>query len=217
MKKKYILMISIGSTVLVGVLIFLICFFNIPRIVYGYDRETDTYYVDTIYGNAKKYTISDEISTKPVTKIRSRAFMNKTSIETIQLGKNVKEIERLAFLNCTKLKEIDLSNIENIGRNAFENCTSLEEVHLTVEDIMGGTFIGCTGLKTVELTATQTIGSYAFAKTGIENITLPNTCTLVGIDAFFGCDALQYILVLSPKLQRDSYLNSLGICEFQTD
>ncbi|MDE7161338.1 MAG: leucine-rich repeat domain-containing protein [Anaeroplasmataceae bacterium] len=215
MRKKYILWISISGAILIAMLIFLLCFFNIPRITYTYDHETDTYYVDTVYGNAKSYTILDEIKGKPVTKIRSRAFMNKSSIETIYLGKNIKEIERLAFLDCKKLKQIDLSGVEVIGRNAFENCSSLEEVHLTLQDILGGTFMGCTNLKIVELNSTLSIGSYAFARTGIETITIPRNCFSVGNDAFYNCLALKKILVLSYDLRYNSYLNSLGITEFQ--
>ena len=106
---------------------FLILYFNIPRLHYTYDAATDSYYVDRVYGNASSYTISDEKNSKPVTKILSRTFMDKTGIKRIDLGKNIKAIERMAFLNCTKLESINLENVESIGRNAFENCISLKK------------------------------------------------------------------------------------------
>ncbi|MDE6046999.1 MAG: leucine-rich repeat domain-containing protein, partial [Anaeroplasmataceae bacterium] len=139
MKKKHIIILSsiIASIVIVSII--LICFFSIPRISYGYDREAETYYVDKVYGNARSYEIKESIHNKPVTKIKSRAFMNKTNLEEIILSENLIEIERLAFLNCRKLEKIDLSNVKTIGRNAFENCSSLKSVQLNLQDILGGT------------------------------------------------------------------------------
>lgn len=215
MKKKHIIIISIIGGLFLALIIFLICFFNIPRITYGYDKKTETYYVNGVYGNAKVYTIVDEIAEKPVTKIRSRVFMNKTSVEEIKLGKNIVEIERLAFLNCSKLKKIDLSTVEVIGRNAFENCRSLEMVQLNLKDILGGTFMGCSQLQTVELKNTLSIGSYAFANTAIQEFSIPRTCAEVGNDAFYGCLDLKKIIVYSYKLRNNGYLKSLGIVEFQ--
>ena len=193
MPKKHIIILSsvIGAICIIGII--LICFFTIPRITYGYDSEARTYYVDKVYGNAKSYTIKDSIKDKPVTKIRSRAFMNKSNLREIIIGKNLEEIERLAFLNCKKLDKIDLSNVKVIGRNAFENCTSLKKVELTLENILGGTFIGCTSLEAVTLTNTLSIGTYAFAFTNIKEITIPSGCA-VATDAFYACDHLKNVI-----------------------
>ncbi|MCI9182442.1 MAG: leucine-rich repeat domain-containing protein [Acholeplasmatales bacterium] len=215
MKKKNILIlaISIGSTV--ALLLFLILYFNIPRLHYTYDAATDSYYVDRVYGNASSYTISDEKNSKPVTKILSRTFMDKTGIKRIDLGKNIKVIERMAFLNCTKLESINLENVESIGRNAFENCISLKKIELKIEDVMGGTFIGCKNLKEISLTSTKTIGSYAFSFTAVECITLPETCKNVAEYTFYQCMNLNKIIVLSSSLRDNTYLQSLEGVEFR--
>lgn len=215
MKKRYIISLGILGGVILFLLIFLICFFNIPRITYGYDSETETYYVDHVYGNAKTYTIANEVNHRPVTKIRSRAFMDKTELEEVRFGSSLIVIERLAFLNCKKLKTIDLSGVEIIGRNAFENCLSLESVHLTVEDIMGGTFMGCSKLQNIVLENTLSIGSYAFAETSVIELTIPRTCASIGNDAFYECLELNKIVVLSYELRNNAYLKSLGIVDFQ--
>ncbi len=209
LKKKYSIIIAILSSIGLAIAIFILCFFTIPRITYGYDNQTDTYYVDKVYGNAKEYTILDTIDNKPVTKIQSRAFMNQTNLVTLHMGKNISIIERLAFLDCKKLEAIDLTRIEFIGRNAFENCISLKEIDLTAHDISGGSFIGCTSLSRVSLTSTSTIGSYAFYKTDLQEITIPASCTLVGEYAFDSCPNLKKIIVLSEKLQSNAYLKSL--------
>ncbi|MDE6655760.1 MAG: leucine-rich repeat domain-containing protein [Anaeroplasmataceae bacterium] len=215
MKKKHILLLSIIGTVILALSIFLICFFSIPRISYGYDSETDSYVVDKVYGNASFYKIQDTIHDKPVTRIKSRVFVGKTGLKKVELGKNIVEIERLAFLDCNNLKEIDLSYVKIIGRNAFENCSSLEEVYLGAEDILGGAFIGCTSLSKVVLEDVYSIGSYAFGNTSIEEITIPRNCSLVGEDAFYGCSKLKEILVLSYFLRENTYLKSLNGVEFQ--
>lgn len=215
MKKKHIIIISITISLIIVISIFLICFFTIPRITYGYDSETDTYYVDKVYGDASHYVIKDSIGDKPVTKIRERAFMDHKNLKEIDLGKNIKVIGRLAFLNCKKLEKIDLSFIEDIGRNAFENCISLKEVELSLKDILGGTFMGCTQLENVWLTNTISIGSYAFSLTGIKEITIPRSCSLVGDEAFYGCFNLAKITVKSYALRNNSYLKTLNGVEFQ--
>ncbi|MDE5856361.1 MAG: leucine-rich repeat domain-containing protein [Anaeroplasmataceae bacterium] len=214
MKKKYwIIICSIAGTIL-ALTIFLICFFNIPRVIYGYDHEADTYFVDYVYGNASSYTIKDTIHDKPVTKIKARAFMKKSNLKEVTLGTNIIEIERLAFLDCKKLKNINLDNVKVIGRNAFENCISLEEIHLSAEDILGGAFIGCNNLSLVELKDVYSIGSYAFANTSIKEIKIPSSCSLVGEEVFYGCESLNKIIVYSYYLLNNSYLNSLNGIEF---
>lgn len=216
-KKKYIIISSILGGILLGIMIFLICFFNIPRITYSYDYETDTYYVDKVYGNASSYTILDTVDDKPVTRIRDRAFMKKDHLVEVHLGKNITEIERLAFLDCKNLKQISLNYVKRIGRNAFENCTSLEEVELSIDNILGGTFMGCSKLSKVILINTETIGTYAFYGTSIESITIPSTCYLVGVDAFKECNHLSKIIIKSKKLMENAYINSLNGVEFQFD
>ncbi|MDE7264493.1 MAG: leucine-rich repeat domain-containing protein [Anaeroplasmataceae bacterium] len=211
MKRKFILVFSASLVLIIGIV--LLCWFTIPRIQYKYDSETDSYFVNKVYGNADVYKIENEIHHRPVTKICSRAFMGK-DIKRIEFGVNLIEIERLAFLDCKKLEEIDLSTVKIIGRNAFENCCKLTSVHLNIEDIMGGTFMGCSSLSQVTLNHTITLGSYAFAGTGIEVITIPDTCSLVGNDVFDSCNSLKKVIVKSHYLEQNSYLKSLNIVTF---
>ncbi|MCM1131225.1 MAG: leucine-rich repeat domain-containing protein [Roseburia sp.] len=214
MKKKYWILICSIAGFILALSIFLICFFSIPRVVYGYDSYADTYYVDYVYGNASSYIIKDKVHDKPVTKIKARAFMKKSNLKDVVLGKNIDEIERLAFLDCKKLKNINLDSVKVIGRNAFENCISLEEIHLSLADILGGAFIGCKSLSKVELEDVYSIGSYAFANTSIIKIEIPKSCSLVGEEAFYGCESLKRIIVYSYSLRNNSYLNSLNGVEF---
>lgn len=212
MNKKHIIIIAL-SILIIAITIFLICFFTIPRIKYSYDKKLDYYYVSRVYGNASYYEIADTINDKPVKKINSRAFMNKSNLEKVKLGSNIEEIERLAFLDCHNLLEINLDNVKIIGRNAFENCSSLNNITLNLDDILGGVFMGCSSLENVRLNNTLSIGSYAFANTNINTISIPKSCVLVYEKSFYKCNNLKKILVFNELLMENSYLKSLDNVE----
>ena len=207
-KEKIISFITVGLVICFG--FFLICYFSIPRINYNYDKDENCYYVNTVFGNAKSYEILDEIDGIKVTYINEKAFMDKTKLESVKMGKNISKIERLAFANCANLKDIDLSMVSSIGRNVFMECESLESVNLSAIDILGGAFIDCVSLSKVTLNNTVTIGSYAFTGTVITEIVLPSTLTTVGVDAFSSCNYLTKIECYSNLLLEDEYLLSLG-------
>lgn len=209
MNKKWIYCI-IGGIGL-AVTIFIILFFSIPRIDYNYDKELDCYYVNQAYGAAKSYKIEDEINGKKVLYINEKAFQDNYWLETIEMGKNIITIERLAFSNCEKLKTIDLSNVITIERNAFMECESLESVNLnSCVDLLGGAFYDCRLLKEVQLNVVKSIGTYAFTGTIIEEITLPETLELLGVDAFYSCNVLNKVYCYSDFLVENEYLLSLG-------
>lgn len=212
---KYRLQILIGSIIL-ALSIFLICFFSIPRIGYSYDKDTESYMVSRVYGNAKTYTIKEEIKGHPVTTIKAKAFMNKKKLKNVTLGVNVKKIERLAFSGCTNLKTIDLSHIYEIERNAFADCKQLSEVKLNAKHIGGGAFMGCENLENVSLTNTKSIGTFTFSGCSIERIILPESLEILGNDAFDGCQNLVEIIVYSKKLESNDYILSLNQVKFHT-
>lgn len=204
---KWMLFVSLVILVTITVIL---CAYLIPRVEYSYDPRTDTYYVDDVYGNAKSYVIKNEIKGKPVTKIKEKVFMNKKKLQRIDIGTNIKTIERLCFQGCTSLANIDLSNVEEIGRSAFKDCTSLTNVVVNASYLSGGVFYGCTNLKEVVLNNTVSIGSYALGLTGIENITLPPTLEMVSKDAFYHCSSLKRIVITSNQLNMNDYLKSLS-------
>ena len=207
--KKKTLYVLIGS-IIVLLVIGIVCFIAIPRIDYNYDKNKDCYYVNKVYGNAKEYEILDEIKGKKVSYIGSRAFADKTRLETIIMGSNITKIERLAFSNCYELKNVDLSKVLIIERNAFMDCISLESVELGAIDILGGAFYDCKNLKSVTMNEVESIGSYAFSGTSIEEIILPETVNLIGKDAFYNCGKLNQIICYSVQMRINEYLLSLG-------
>lgn len=89
------------------------------------------------YGCAKEIEIPEGI-----TKIEEDTFRN-YDLETVVLPSTLKEICDFAFC-ATKIKIIDLKNVEIIGKNAFRG-TKLESITLpkTLKKIGNGAFAAC--------------------------------------------------------------------------
>ena len=149
-------------------------------------------------GTEDTVTIPSEIDGKDVTNIGKSAFENCTTVKKISIWAEIEVIDDSAFKGCTSLKEISIPyETETIGKSAFENCTSLEEVTLwTTETIGDGAFKNCTSLKEISIPyETETIGKSAFENcTSLEEVTLWATKT-IGESAFKGCTSLKKVTI----------------------
>ncbi|MDO4413595.1 MAG: leucine-rich repeat protein [Erysipelotrichaceae bacterium] len=165
--------------------------------------------------------VTDAVIPSGITSIKSYAFYNMTSLQSIVISSSVTTIESYAFYNCTSLGSVDIpSSVTSLGSNAFYGCTGLTEVNLpsglteigmysfyncksleaidipsTVTSIPTSVFSGCTSLKEVNLPSGLTeIGSYVFQGcTSLEEITLPVTLTNIALYAFSSCTSLTHI------------------------
>ncbi len=166
-------------------LIFLICYFEIPRVTYSYQKETDSYIVDYVYGNYKEFNVKEMHNGKKVTGIKRYAFSKQTKLEKITLSNNIIEIGELAFYKCKSLKEISFpSNVEIIRNNAFLGCENLENVYFrdnsNLKIIEGSAFFDCVNLTEVILPNTNnySIGDYAFYNTNIKMLKVSASSTV---------------------------------------
>lgn len=202
LKNKKILIPFISLIVLIMLLIFLLLFFNIPRVRYKLDKDTNEYSVVGCYGNAKTYTIKDNINGIKVTSIGVRAFYNKTNLEEIifENKENIELIDRLAFSKCYKLAYIELDCVDEIERNAFSYCTLLKNVTLSAKYINSSAFYA-SGLESVTLNeGVKTIGSLAFSKTNISEVNLPSTISRLYQDCFNDMSSLKKITTTSENI-----------------
>jgi len=78
-------------------------------------------------------------------------------------------------------------SIENIGHGAFYNCTSLTELDLS----------NATDLKYIY--------NYAFACSGLKSVELPNTLTFMATDAFWKCEDLTSVTMITNPLSGVSF------------
>lgn len=97
-----------------------------------------------------------------------------SNLEKVTLGSGTTEIGACSFEYCSKLKEINVENIERIEYHAFSHCEELEELRFEkLNYVEYAIFEGCTNLKKIEL-AMDTVLPYAN-------------------NAFIGCDADIYV------------------------
>ena len=123
---------------------------------------------------------------------------NFSSLERIELSKNISKIEDSTFKLCNNLKYVKMpDNITEIGRNAFSGCGALESITIPegVKKIGNGCFENCTNLQQINLPeGLETIDSWAFfACTNLQKINLPEGLKKIGDICFEYCTSLQQI------------------------
>ncbi|MGM9970227.1 MAG: leucine-rich repeat domain-containing protein [Anaeroplasma sp.] len=208
--KHKVLLISI-SAISLSIVIFLILFFNIPRLTYKYDKDYDGYIVNKAYGNSKKYIIPNDYKDKPIIGVGTRAFFRHDRLEEIvfEEPQNIRIISKLSFSECPKLKSIDVSYAEIIERNAFSYDYSLNNIRVSAINIGSSAFYKCESLKSIEfLEGVKTIGSLAFSYTIVEEIILPETIHIVYVDAFKYMNNLNKIIIPSSKNNQAFNINN---------
>lgn len=115
-------------------------------------------------------------------------YNDKTSIEEILLGEDIKRIGKSAFRDCSNIKNILLpTGLEEIDEYVFDRCSNLESIEIpnNVETIGKHCFSECHGLKTIKLPDNlKSIPDGAFYECGLTNLTLPSKLEEIGSYAF---------------------------------
>lgn len=183
-------------------------------------------------------TVSNGGKTYTVTSIGDNAFRNAKTLQSVTIPKTVKVIQDQAFLSCTGLKNIDLSNstVEEIAGMAFCG-TAITSIQLpntlkvlgnralaqtkitsitlpsSLTDVEYNLFANCYELTTVNLPNTITnIGIAAFYRCyNLTSITIPNSVTKLGSTVFQSCTSLKSITI--PESVSSIDLNVLYDCE----
>lgn len=129
--------------------------------------------------------------------LKSSAFSS-SSIVSIEMHENIKEIPSHAFFSCGELKCVRIPNtVTVIGESAFSFCSTLKEIHLpeSVTEIRRRGFMYCGALETVTLSeGLKTIGESAFeACSSLTNIRIPNSVKTIEVKAFENCNQLSLV------------------------
>ena len=120
----------------------------------------------------------------------------------LSILKNVK-VGNHAFENCPNLEDVDFEKIPELGRGAFMGCTKLETVNLSnsgLAEVPESAFEGCTALETIEFPkSVNKVDSRAFANcTGLKKVVFKNKDIVLAPDAFANCPNIEK--VETPKL-----------------
>lgn len=130
--------------------------------------------------------------------IDGSAFFGCISLKEIDLG-SVTEIGESAFRSCSSLQSVDLPReLTEIGDSAFRD-TALKRVSLPngLKELKLSTFTNCVFLESVSLpNSLETIGNGAFSGcTALTSISIPNSVTELGSGVFSGCSSLREIYI----------------------
>lgn len=122
-----------------------------------------------------------------------------TSITDIVLPDSLREIERRAFFDCSKLKSVDFGHgLKSIGDmshdfRTFESCFSLRELKLPpqMKTVGRGVFKNC-GIEKLELNeGLEDIGNNAFLYCkNIKDVTLPDSLKSLGENNFLNAEVV---------------------------
>lgn len=112
-----------------------------------------------------------------VTSIGWGAFSESASLKKVILPKNLTEIQKFAFSNCTALTELEIPDgVTVIGYGAFSECSGLKAVKLPA------------ALKKIEFC------SFAGCKV-LESVNIPDGVTEIEYSAFYKCNMLKYVTI----------------------
>ncbi|MBQ8145637.1 MAG: leucine-rich repeat domain-containing protein, partial [Clostridia bacterium] len=117
------------------------------------------------------------------------AFVNRTSLEKIDLGTGITTIGVCAFDFCANVKTLVIpEGVWKIGGLAFNDCHLLESITLpsTLESIGAGAFQKCYNLKAIKIPDSVTEISYGMfiSCLSLESINIPSTITKIDDCAF---------------------------------
>ena len=147
--------------------------------------------------------------TYAVTSIKEYIFSNNTTIKSVVIPDNVRQIGLQAFAGCTALSEVKLpATTPSIVGSCFDDCTSLPVTdgiryadYLLIEptDKTKSTY-------TIK-SDTRLIDSYAFHNcTNLTSIVLPNTVEKMGSYAFGSCTSLVSVVLPDGLAELPNYV-----------
>lgn len=123
-----------------------------------------------------------------VTSIGYDAFLFCTDLQSVQLSNNLKSIDSKTFFGCKRLRSITIpDSVEYIGKSAFYDCYNLKSVSIGkgVTSIGDNAFMFCRALASVTMADNVSrIGYEAFCGTGITSIKLSKNLKTIHSRAF---------------------------------
>ncbi len=121
-----------------------------------------------------------------------------------------------AFLNCTSLETVDLGENSTLGNYLFRGCTALKDIYLkNVSELGNGAFYGCTGLTELDLNKFAQLGTNTFKGcSGLRSLSILKASKL-DASTFNGCDAIE-TLVLPYEWGADFKMTLSGTTQLRT-
>ena len=174
-----------------------------------YTDNGASYTVSGYTGVGDTVIIPDTHNGKPVSAIAEGVFSGLKTIKCVTIPKNMTHVGKDAFLNCSGLQAVHISDIAKWCAISFSNRDSnplyyshslyLENEEITELNIPSGVtsignyaFIGGWGFKKINIPdGVTTIGGNTFTSCrGITTLVIPDSVTHIHTSAFFDCNDL---------------------------
>lgn len=169
------------------------------------ELEDGTIEISKYKGTDTEVIIPETIDEKNVTSIKSFAFVNCTKISSIEITDQVANIGSQAFQGCTNLTSINISKgVTSIGDATFKGCIKLEEIIVNEDNVnymsKNGILFNYEGTKIIR---------YPAGKQNEVEYKIPEKVEIIGNHAFEGCTNLSNI-ELSEGVQKIEYSSFEG-------
>ena len=169
----------------------------------GNDVRTIGYRAFAFCTELSEINLTDQIKTfEQRNSVYSNAetFQGCTSLTRVVLGKKVESMGTGLFLDCTKLKTVEIHDgCAYIGEMCFQGCTSLTEIIIpeSVSEIQDNAFYGCSNMTNAIIGDGVTdIGVTAFANCKkLATLTLGADVRTIAYRAFYGCEGLREVVI----------------------
>ena len=168
---------------------------------YLFYKDSSNYYLIAYRGNVTNLILPSDINGE-LYEISDHAFMNCSSLTSIEIPEGVTSIGDSAFSGCSSLTSIEIpAGVTSIGDSAFYRCSSLTSITIPegVTSIGEGAFFECESLTSITIPDSVTeIGedTFSYCKS-LTSITIPEGVTNIGNNAFKHCYKLVEIYNLS--------------------
>ncbi len=130
-----------------------------------------------------------------ITFVRRNAFYEHPNIIEVICHEDVEKIEKIAFLNCPRLRRVIMPGVTIVEVMAFDRCPALTDVEcIKLETIKDDAFNECTSLRSIHLPSARIVKECAFSYCKIlKDVKFGKKLERIEKGAFDGCTSLERI------------------------
>lgn len=177
--------------------------------------ENDNTYVVTGIGTCTdtKIIIPLLYNNKTVSCIGNSAFLNCSNLTNVTISNGIISIEPGAFSGCSGLTSISIpDSVIYLNDSAFEGCSSLTSMRIPVgvTRLPVAVFADCSSLTSITIpNGVTSIRSAAFyGCRSLKSLTIPDSVTSIEAQAFEGCTSLTSMTIPDGVISIESYMFS---------